>query len=1450
VNEQHSFVNASSSTPTIEIKMKTRTTKPAIGSRYIVALVTASLVLAAPSVHAEMKTIVAENFSGSGAVLNGKTADTFDSGITAVGGSSTWKAHPNWKDNGGVPVSSAYSSAYLNLGTYINDAKGTTNGLFELTMTMSPTVGSSGWLSLGFALENSPSTNDNFNTAGATGVGTMAYRVTSKVAAWGGYKTALAISPTDQTVSGTQTLTVVLDLTPDNYDGLTKFGKVTFRTNGVTIASPITYTGTRSFGSIFLSQATALGTNSTLTLTQTNIPSVPSTTTVSVKTNNTVNLNLANSWVNGNSPFNTTNIAKWDSTVQSANTVSLGADTIWGGINISNPVGTVTINAGNTLTLGNEPIDIDMSQATANLTLNCAVALGADNVWDVTDSRTLTVGGAVSGSFNLTKQNLGAAILTAANSHVGTNIIKGGTLTLSGSGNLGNTANNLTLGGGGLDLGGSSRTVGEVSITAARASGQTITNGSLTGTSYSASNPGGNAIISANLLANGAAGFIKSGAGTVTLSGNNTYTGATDITGGAINIQTINGLGTTAGGTTVTNGASLQLQGGLSFPAEALTVGTGGSSTPVLQNVSGDNTWTGTIDTSGAGTLARISSDTNLLTLPNTITGNDPATSVVLQGAGSILVSGKITGSSGVLWSSTGAGTRTLSNPANDFTGQVQLNGGTLRLGTSEVIPDGFAKGNVTFGTSSAKFDLNGYSETINGLNSSVKGTVDNTATNTTATLTVGGNDQSSSYDGVIRNTGGTLALTKIGSGTLLLAGTNTYTGNTIVNGGVLELGVASIAPNSTVSVADGAVLQLDFAGINVVSGFVTNGVPLPAGFVYNDSNVAHFIYSLGGGSLAIYSGDVVVKTNNTDNLDQGSSWVGGITPAYRVAKWDSTVTSPNTVNLGTDANWGGINISNPVGTVTINTGNTLTIGAAPVDIDMSQATANLTLNCDLAMNGSNVWDVKASRTLTLGGIVSGPWPVTKQGAGTAILSGANTYSGGTAVATGSTLITALDTNLNSLGTGAVSLSSGATNQVNNLNITNAEPVLGNIFTGSGRLIVNFAADTTSARNTRIYGMTNFTGTLELANSGAGTTGDKWSNPGVIAPGLTVQVDSGNTIFFWNNSISTFAGLTLSGPGNSEGRSALRFGNAAVLNGPVTLRADSTIGSGSGESATMTGNVSATGVNTLTVGLDPNTAGNMLLSGILNDGSGTLSLVKDTAGTLTLTGTNSYSGNTTVSNGTLLVNNPTGSGTGTGAVTINGGALGGTGIISGVVTNNAGGTLSPGTSIGTLTINGNLTLKPGSTNTFEVNGSTPTNDVVVLGAGVTYGGVLNIVTNGTFTAGQTFKLFSGAGATNVGNFASLVGSPGGGKAFSFTNGVLSVVTAGPSGPATLTNSLSGSLLSLSWPAGQGWRLQVQTNSLATGLGTNWFYLTDGSVNSTNITVISANPTVFYRLKYP
>jgi hypothetical protein len=111
-------------------------------------------------------------------------------------------------------------------------------------------------------------------------------------------------------------------------------------------------------------------------------------------------------------------------------------------------------------------------------------------------------------------------------------------------------------------------------------------------------------------------------------------------------------------------------------------------------------------------------------------------------------------------------------------------------------------------------------------------------------------------------------------------------------------------------------------------------------------------------------------------------------------------------------------------------------------------------------------------------------------------------------------------------------------------------------------------------------------------------------------------------------------------------------------------------------------------------------------------------------------------------------------------------------------------------------------------------------------------------------------LFSGTGATNTSNFASISGSPGGGLGFAFTNGVLSVIAGGPSAPATITNQYSANVLSLSWPAGEGWRLQMQTNSLSVGLSNNWIYVTDGSVSSTNITVDVTKPTEFYRLVYP
>ena len=247
-------------------------------------------------------------------------------------------------------------------------------------------------------------------------------------------------------------------------------------------------------------------------------------------------------------------------------------------------------------------------------------------------------------------------------------------------------------------------------------------------------------------------------------------------------------------------------------------------------------------------------------------------------------------------------------------------------------------------------------------------------------------------------------------------------------------------------------------------------------------------------------------------------------------------------------------------------------------------------------------------------------------------------------------------------------------------------------------------------------------------------------------------------------------------------------------------------------------------------------------------GSGSLT---NLGGSPSLTGGNTYIGGTTVRGGTLFANNTSGSATGSGVLIIQSGAgLGGTGIVSGVVTIQSGGKLSPGnSSLGTLTISGSLTLNANTTNTFDVNGTNGACDVVVAGSTVTYGGVLTISTNSgpTFTAGQQFVLFSGAGATNAGNFASIVGSPGVNLAFNFTNGVLSVVSAGsPTPPLLSVSPPSGGTLTFSW-TDPSFKLQSQTNNLSTGLNGIWGDYPSGGTSPVGVTINPANPTVFFRL---
>jgi autotransporter-associated beta strand protein len=218
--------------------------------------------------------------------------------------------------------------------------------------------------------------------------------------------------------------------------------------------------------------------------------------------------------------------------------------------------------------------------------------------------------------------------------------------------------------------------------------------------------------------------------------------------------------------------------------------------------------------------------------------------------------------------------------------------------------------------------------------------------------------------------------------------------------------------------------------------------------------------------------------------------------------------------------------------------------------------------------------------------------------------------------------------------------------------------------------------------------------------------------------------------------------------------------------------------------------------------------------------SGTGRLIHIGSGTLSLTASNTYSGGTTVSGGTLLVNNTVGSGTGTGAVTVASGAtLGGTGIIHGPVTIGSGARLAPGNPAGTLTITNTLVVNNAAALQYNLG---TTSSLMVVSNNLTLGGTLNISDAGGFGAGA-YTLFT-YGKTLTYNGLSMGSAPAG-----YNYGI----DIGTAGQVKLVLS--------AWTAFQQWQMNYfnSTNSAAAAPDAD----PDGDgMSNTNEFLAGTNPT--------
>jgi fibronectin-binding autotransporter adhesin len=1132
--------------------------------------------------------------------------------------------------------------------------------------------------------------------------------------------------------------------------------------------------------------------------------------------------------------FNRSNIYQFDGVISGSGSVQqngsgmivLTADNSYGG-------GT-TIAAG-TLQLGNGTAT---GSILGDVTNNATLAFNRSNSYQFD--------GVISGSGAVQQDGAGTATLTAVNTYAGATTIGAGTLALSGAGSIANSSG--VIDNGIFDI--SATTAGASIKTLSGAGNVTLGNQTLTLTNASGTFAG---------AIDGNGGLIKQGAGLFTLSGTNSYLGATTVAGGelrvngsvasAVNVQsgaTLSGIGSVGGLVTVQSGGTLsagQSPGTLTLGALNLSTGStsafelgsagvvGGSSNDLV-NVTGNLTLGGTLSVNAPsagyyrlfnyGTLTSSSFDTvngSSNGTPTVLTNVPNQVNLLIAAAGQQVQfwDGADQTGNGVV--NGGAGTWNAAN--TNWTGAPGQAGINDQWRSSVGVFAGTA-GTVTIAGTQA-FDTLQFSTTGYVLNAGAGGQLQLAGLSGTGTINTD-NGVATTIAAPIVN-GSSTSLTKVGGGTLILTGANTYSGGTIISGGTLQIGNGGLTGSIVGNVTDNGVFAINrfdavsFAGTISGSGaFQQLGrgtTTLTADNTYNGGTIisAGTLQLGNGGATGSVTGNIVdnaTLTINRSNVLVLSGVISGTGGLRLIGTGSTTLTAANTYTGGTMV-FSTLNLAaaagitsnvvvtgsgafNNSGSVagTVQNGGTFNNNAGGTVSGLLDNSGGTAINNGQLNGGVN----NSFATLTNNNLISGA--VVNSGIlnNNATITGAvtnteifNNNANGTVSGLltnlhefgevnnagqlngGALVLNGILTNNNLISGTVESIFSGTVN--NNAAITgdvfnaatfnnSSNGTVSGLFTGSTNGVAQNAGHLNGGVNMRA-GTLNTTGTILGGVINAGTIN---ANGGVINGAIANNAGGtfnvGGTVTS-DNIFTNAASATL----------AIGASGAYTLQGLLTNSGVVTVASG-GQLIATVGGITNNAGGTITVALggtvkdDLNNAGAITNNGVyianVASNTGTIDNNKTWTGTVSNAGTFNNSAGATVSG---LLTNTAGTTTNNGALNgganVSGGTFTGSGTVASLTV--SGGVFAPGngTPGSSMTITGNLAFQSGALYLVQLNPASSTS-AKVTGAAALNGGAGAAFLAGNYVAKQYTILTAAGGVSGTFGSFDTLGIPSGFRA--------------------------------------------------------------------------------------